>query len=285
MSLRNIGLNLAKKSGMARFGLLESITVLPQYFECWVRYMTHKVTSCSKKNLAKSVFCLVGVMALSGCDGLVPKGPEKLISKAEEKVTLGDYPGAIQLYEKALDGTEKTADVHFRLGLIYDDKLHEPVSAVHHFNRYLQLEPKGKRSEEVKGFVAKCKLGLVTALSGGVVLSESDAVKLRNENLSMRSKISDLKIELKASKAAEAAAMAAARAAAKGNKNGSMPTMAPKPIPPTARIYIVQTGDTLASISQKFYNSKGKWKDILDANTGTLESAAKLKIGQRLVIP
>lgn len=214
------------------------------------------------------VFCAV---FLAGCDAMAPATPDKLISRAEQKAAEGDYSSAIGLYEKALDGSAQTADVHFRLGLIYDDKLHQPVNAIHHFQRFLEYEPKGKRAEEVRSFIKRDELGLVTSLSRGVVLTEADAVKLRNENLSLRKQNTELKDQI---------------ATISKTKPGVLPVgTKPKPAGPSARAYIVQSGDTLAAISRKFYNTSGKWKDILEANAGELQDAARLKVGQRLVIP
>jgi len=47
----------------------------------------------------------------------------------------------------------------------------------------------------------------------------------------------------------------------------------------------VQPGDTLASISRKFYKSSGRWQRILDANSDTLSKPSDLKPGQTLIIP
>jgi LysM repeat protein len=51
------------------------------------------------------------------------------------------------------------------------------------------------------------------------------------------------------------------------------------------RVYSVKTGDTLSSISRKFYGSSRHYNVILEANKNILPSAAKLKIGQTLKIP
>jgi len=50
-------------------------------------------------------------------------------------------------------------------------------------------------------------------------------------------------------------------------------------------IYVVQPGDTLSSIAEKTCGSTTYWKRIYEANRGTLEDPARLKIGQRLKIP
>jgi nucleoid-associated protein YgaU len=54
----------------------------------------------------------------------------------------------------------------------------------------------------------------------------------------------------------------------------------------TARqTYVVQRGDTLASISRKFYKTSTRWKQILDANRNVIDNPKKLVVGQTLVIP
>jgi len=52
-----------------------------------------------------------------------------------------------------------------------------------------------------------------------------------------------------------------------------------------SRTYIVQSGDTLVSISRKFYKSPKRWKDILAANRQSVPNPKKLTVGQTLVIP
>jgi nucleoid-associated protein YgaU len=49
--------------------------------------------------------------------------------------------------------------------------------------------------------------------------------------------------------------------------------------------YVVQHGDTLASISRKFYKTSTRWKQILDANRAVINDPKKLAAGQTLVIP
>jgi nucleoid-associated protein YgaU len=52
-----------------------------------------------------------------------------------------------------------------------------------------------------------------------------------------------------------------------------------------AQTYVVQTGDTLSSISRKFYNSTEHSKAILDANRKNIRDPKKLTVGQTLIIP
>ena len=49
--------------------------------------------------------------------------------------------------------------------------------------------------------------------------------------------------------------------------------------------YVVQKGDTLQKISEKFFGTTKKWKDIYEANRKVLKSPDRIRAGQKLVIP
>ncbi|HSK71446.1 MAG TPA: LysM peptidoglycan-binding domain-containing protein [Pyrinomonadaceae bacterium] len=58
-----------------------------------------------------------------------------------------------------------------------------------------------------------------------------------------------------------------------------------RPTSAGGRTYIVQRGDTLAKISQRFYgNTRGYWK-IYEANRDKLASPSQVEVGQELIIP
>ncbi|MGE4488538.1 MAG: LysM peptidoglycan-binding domain-containing protein, partial [Kiritimatiellales bacterium] len=58
-----------------------------------------------------------------------------------------------------------------------------------------------------------------------------------------------------------------------------------KPTPAAPKTYTVRAGDTLSSIARSVYSDTGKWKQIYEANKGTMQSENDLKAGQVLVIP
>ncbi len=77
---------------------------------------------------------------------------------ARRKAADGDFIQAINLYENALDGSPDSADIHYQLALLYDDKMNEPLHALHHFKRYLTLAPAGPHAEEAKNFMKRDEL-------------------------------------------------------------------------------------------------------------------------------
>jgi nucleoid-associated protein YgaU len=48
---------------------------------------------------------------------------------------------------------------------------------------------------------------------------------------------------------------------------------------------VVASGETLASIAQKYYKNKARWKEIQDANFFPSDGTAKIKPGDELAIP
>jgi LysM repeat protein len=213
-----------------------------------------------------SIFLLCG---LAGCDRIGSSRYAQLIQDADTKSAQGDFARAVDLYEAALDDSEsiRKAEVHYKLALLYDDKLSDPVSALHHFKRYLALSPNGPHAQDVKESIKRDEIAALTALSGDSVITRAEAVRLRNENLTLHK-------ELEAGSASRSAL-------AKSQGNDTNRAREHK----AGQTYVVQSGDTLFSISRKFYKSPKRWKKILEANKKNIRDPKDLTIGQTLVIP
>jgi LysM repeat protein len=224
-----------------------------------------------------ATFIWLGVaFSIGGCDRMITSRNVQVIKDAESKTADGNYLRAITLYESALDGSDKSADIHYRLALLYDDKVHDPLNALHHFKRYLTLAPGGSHASEVKNFMKKDELELGTSLSGDSVVSRAEAARLKNENLSLRKELDDQRARLHSA--------TTEKAFSSNGPNGKIESASRTP-PGKSRTYVVRDGDTLASISRKFYKSSGRWKKIRDANRSIVDDPGKLKAGQTLTIP
>src|SRR5712691_10186955 len=220
----------------------------------------------------QSFIALLSILVLlTGCERMVTPRNTQLVKEADWKAAQGDYLWAINLYEAALDGTPQSAEVHYKLALLYDDKMNDPLHALHHFKRYLVLNENGVHAKEVKDFMKRDQLALATSLSGDSVVTRTEAARLRNENLNLHRQIDQ------GSPKSRAGADKSQPRHADAEKTGSK-----KAGPHT---YVVKEGDTLASISRKFYKTSKRWKDILDANTKRIEDPDNLKAGQSLNIP
>jgi tetratricopeptide (TPR) repeat protein len=219
-----------------------------------------------------AVTLMVGLLLLSGCERLFDKGSKQQLESADKKAAAGDVQGAIKLYEASLDGTAKTAEAHYKLALLYADKLKSPTDALHHFGRYLDFAPSGAYAKEARAYRTEGEQKILQNLSKGSPTSQQEAVRLRNEN----NVLNQMLVKLRAQKNATPPPLPA------GMKKGEQ---VQKPIPAGSRVHKVVRGETLAIIATKYYKNKARWKDIQDANFYSLEGTAQLKPGMELIIP
>jgi tetratricopeptide (TPR) repeat protein len=213
---------------------------------------------------------IVLMSAFAGCDRLVGSRSAQLAQDADTKSAQGDFERAINLYEAALDDSPRCAEIHYKLALIYDDKLNDPVDALHHFKRYLALSPNGPHTNDVKRSIKHDEVAALTALSGDSVIARSEVAQLQNENLNLRKEL-----------ASRTASSRIGPSKTQANDARSKKIDSKK----TAQTYVVAPGDTLFSISRTFYNSSKHWKEILAANRKNIRDPKKLTVGETLVIP
>lgn len=221
-------------------------------------------------------------LCLTGCDSLpqFPQwGSQKSRQLAEQSMAVGDFPQAVRYYETCLDGTEGTADVHYHLALIYDSKLNDPVSALHHYRRHLRMDPSSKFAGEVGQSISRIERSLAAKLNEGGLVPRSEAVRLRNENNQLREQIAALRGKPKTP------ATQQPPTDPKGFSKVPQTRQAEQVVGSETRTYTVKKGDTLASISRQFYKNSNRWKDIVDANHNQLGGGTGIREGQVLIIP
>lgn len=76
-----------------------------------------------------------------------------------------------------------------------------------------------------------------------------------------------------------------ARPPAAATQTRSTNASAAQSAPAGARRHTVRAGDTLSSLSQRYYGNRTRWRDIYQANRSQMKSESDLKIGMELVIP
>jgi tetratricopeptide (TPR) repeat protein len=240
------------------------------------------MTFCSDRQRDRAVLglhiliflCCLALFA--ACNRMSTTRNARLVKVADAKATEGDFLRAIALYESALDDLDSAAEIHYRLALLYDDKMNEPLNALHHFKRYLTLAPTGGHASDAKNFMKRDELALLTNLSGDTVVPRTEAARLRNENLALRKQLEDQRVLV------QRAGIATKKTAAEQPRSDKITeTKSGSP----RRTYVVQKGDTLASIARKFYKSSARWKEIRDANANKIDNPQDLKIGETLTIP
>jgi len=216
----------------------------------------------------RAISLALAVLAFAGCDQLLEKSSKDDLAAGDRKVSTGDFRGAVAAYEAALDGTSRTAAAHFKLALIYDDKLKSPRDAIHHLERYLELEPKGAHAKDARAMLRQAEQRVAIA-QGKSAVTQDEAVRLKNENLRLSKALAEVRAQKSATPVPADKHSEAAR----------------KPIPPGTRTHVVQPGETMASIARKYYKNTERWRDIQDANFYSTGGTPTIKPGQTLIIP
>ncbi len=276
-----------------------------------------------------SMLRVVGVSCLamaaflpSGCDLLTVSQTGRNIREGNEAVARGEVQRAVQYYETALDGTMMSAEAHYRLGLLYEDQLKNQVGALHHFERYLELAPQGQFATDVRSYVGRLRLMIVSNLAEGPVIPAREAARLKNENLELQKQVAELRKNqgtgrggsseartVAAHQPAPAMVVAATpppaapvatpepevRRAVPVGGEGATDTVSASGVQPVApataqpaaasRTHTVVKGDTLAGIAQKYYGKSAQWPKIAEANKDVLPDPTKLKLGMVLKVP
>jgi tetratricopeptide (TPR) repeat protein len=242
---------------------------------------------------------VVGLAVLlgTGCGqsgGLADADPGRspYFQKAKKSYEARDYPAAAGFYQQALQVDPQLARAHLELGLLYDEKLGDPIGAIYHYRQFLELEPKSDKRQLVEDFIERAKLSLASKLPQSPAIDPGDLVRLQNEKAALMQENANLRAHVAELEKAPATtttpsppppgpAPAAAIAVPSTSVSASeMSTEIYKP-----HTHVVQKGDTLQSLALKYYGTRSAWDKIYQINRTVLASKDQLKIGQQLVIP
>jgi tetratricopeptide (TPR) repeat protein len=70
----------------------------------------------------------------------------------------GKFTEAENEYLQALRIDPTDADVHYNLGILYDDEMKQSEKAMVHYRRYLQLNPHGLDADRVRTWLRKLEM-------------------------------------------------------------------------------------------------------------------------------
>ncbi|VGO12864.1 hypothetical protein PDESU_01418 [Pontiella desulfatans] len=239
---------------------------------------------------------LAAVVVLAGCekDNQSIEAREERdpsVSAGQTYMDEGDYEKAITEFKKALDNEPRMARPHLELATIYQNYQLNPIHAIYHYDRYLELRPDSEKT----AFINEQKQKVFNKFAESLINSVPQVKQVMQE----RNQLIQQNTELKRQLATALNTQKATSAPAPGTKQTATQTI-PKTAKPVAQatapspatsasgkhqIYHVVAGDTLSKIANKFYQDSGKWDVIFEANRDTMRTAGDLKVGQTIVIP
>jgi len=234
--------------------------------------------------------------------------------QAQQDLDNNDANGAADEYEAALVADPKLADAHYELGVLYAEKLSEPIAALYHLDRFLKLAPNSPNAPSARDLVTTESEAFAASLPG--TSTSAALARLELENAELKKQASDAAHTIVQLQTQLAEANARPTPAAPESTIGAPPVApasgapvtatasspagpAPAPVGTTntgglaaasdaggVRTYTVKSGDSLWKIAHKMYphaTTDGEEK-IKDANKDAF-GGKFLKPGQVLVIP
>jgi tetratricopeptide (TPR) repeat protein len=220
----------------------------------------------------RDLLCAVTILAACGptatvTDSSLNRLPE--YQQARKAVETGDFRAAAGLYERVVRAAPDSAQAHLELGLLYDERMGDPISAIYHYRQYLALQPDSDKKRLAEDYIERCKLTLAAKLPQAPGIDPSELSRLQIENAALRGQVAELQ----------------GRAAAPHVEPAKPEAPVPAVAPTETRTHIVQKGDTLQSLALRYYGTRSNWEKIYAANRAILPSQDQLKVGQQLVIP
>lgn len=195
-----------------------------------------------------------------------------------------DIDGAIEWCERALERKPGLALAHRELALMLDGFREDYVAAIYHYQRYLDLRPDTPNREAVEELIRHCRMNFAAQIGATPEEWQRD-LQVRND------RIRALETELALWRSGDiqaAAGSASPSAAPPAAPAARVPAPAPSASeapPPAARTHVVSAGETLGTISSRYYGSPAKWNRIFEANRDRIQNPNNVRVGTALVIP
>ena len=195
---------------------------------------------------------------------------DRYLRRAEAAKDAQDIDRAIEWCEQALERRPNLALAHRELGLMLDNYRQDYVSALYHYQRYLQLRPDSPNRADIESLIQHCRISFA-----GQIAESPEEVKRNLQARDARIRALELEVSTLRARSGVAATPAPAAAAAP----------VPAPAAAAAQVHVVQAGENLGAISTRYYGTPSKWTAIFNANRDRVPDANNVRVGTRLDIP
>ena len=115
---------------------------------------------------------------------------QQLVKRGRDAEALSAF---IKVIEKR--GEQASAESHLEAGLIYLRHFKDPVEAIHHFQRYLALQPKAKLAPKVRGLVDTARREFARTLPAHPLESQAIGLDQLEQNRLLQREVEELKAE------------------------------------------------------------------------------------------
>lgn len=222
--------------------------------------------------------CLLTAALLCGCGKLPWNKENAKEDEALAAVKEGDYPKAVRLYEEVLAVPSRSGAVHYQLAIIYEERLGDPVSALHHYRRSIKMGTPD--ADKARAGVKRMEARVASRYASPRPPEKPTAPP----HSAAPSHPAATPVPPKAT-AVTPKATAVPPTDKKGFSRNPATAKAEQNIGAETKTHTVEKGDTLVNLSRKYYKTPDRWKDIADANQNRLGGSTNLQPGMVLIIP
>lgn len=202
---------------------------------------------------------------------------------------------------------------HLEVGLLYLQNIKDPIAAIYHFRKFLELRPNSPQADLVRQRIETATKEFARTLPAQPLEGQLQRIelmdlveKLQAENLQLKDEISRFRGLPPSSRSFVAESAGDRTAISAANEPDALPATPVTPLGPpriapairppaqqpaatqepgTVRVHVVQQGDTLYRLSIQYFGTGRRWREIYDANRDVMRSETDLRIGMQLKIP
>jgi len=143
---------------------------------------------------------LLALAAGPGCGGDAPSLSSEMDDSnyrdGQQLERQGRWDEALAAYLKVIDRRGDAApESNLDAGLIYLNHIRDPISAIYHFRRYLELEPNSKQAVFVRGMIDSAKREFARSLPGQPLESQTEHLGVQEQVARLQRENDELRAE------------------------------------------------------------------------------------------
>lgn len=104
-----------------------------------------------------AAFAVLYILAAGGCDfgksEVVKETSETHFVRGQDELRRGNVKEAMSAFLKVVEKRKDAPESHFELGRIYLDNMNDPIQAIYHFRKFLELKPNSQVSPMVRQMI------------------------------------------------------------------------------------------------------------------------------------